>query len=115
MTARHNSKIIVGLLNAALYVALPSMALALPGDLDRSFGSGGSVITRGANVNNLDIAMAMAVQADGKIVVVGRGWTRYEDGWDFAVVRYNANGSLDTSFGGTGIVISQLGNSNDYA
>ena len=53
----------------------------------------------------------MAIQSDGKIVVVGEGATppfgNYN--WDFAVVRYNPDGSLDSSFGGTGIVITPVG------
>ena len=39
----------------------------------------------------------MALQGDGKIVVVGRARRR-----DFALARYNPNGSLDTSFSGDG-------------
>ncbi len=49
----------------------------------------------------------MAIQSDGKIVVVGEG-SLGTFNWDFAVVRYNTNGSLDSSFGGSGIVITQL-------
>ena len=35
--------------------------------------------------------------------------------WDFAVVRYNPDGSLDTSFGGTGIVGTPVGTGYDVA
>jgi len=77
---------------------------AAPGDLDLSFGSGGIFIIRdgGNNGLNLQDANGMAIQADGKIVVVGRGG-------GFAVVRYNTDGSLDTSFDGDGIVSTQVG------
>ena len=90
---------------------------AAPGDLDPTFGNGGIVITRGingSNLNYLSTAWAMAIQPDGKIVVVGEG----NDGtfnfvaWDFAVVRYNTDGSLDRSFGVDGRVVTQL--SLDY-
>jgi uncharacterized delta-60 repeat protein len=66
------------------------------GTLDESFGTGGKVTTFLGNNYSVE-ARAIAVQPDGKIVVGGFGYT------DFAVVRYNANGSLDTSFNGTGI------------
>src|SRR5262249_55914712 len=64
------------------------------GNLDGSFGSGGVVATAIGNFSN---ASRAAVQADGKIVVGGA------DDSGFDVVRYNASGSLDTSFGNQGI------------
>jgi uncharacterized delta-60 repeat protein len=64
-----------------------------PGSLDSSFGTGGKVRT---NISGMDWAEAVAIQKDGKIVVVGRG------GDDFVVARYLANGKLDTSFGNAG-------------
>jgi uncharacterized delta-60 repeat protein len=64
---------------------------------------------------HLNGAAAMAIQPDGKIVVVGEGSSGSFASWDFAVVRYNPDGSLDSSFGGTGIVITQLGSDADSA
>ncbi len=77
-----------------------------PGDLDLSFGSGGKVITPVGS--SYDYAYSVAIQADGKIVAAG-----YSDNganYDFAVVRYNTDGTLDTSFGGTGKVVTAVGN-----
>jgi len=68
------------------------------GTLDASFGSNGKVIT-GFSRGSSDIGEAMVLQADGKIVVAGQTKptkTSYED---LALLRYNANGTLDTSFG----------------
>ena len=68
------------------------------GTLDASFGSSGKVIT-GFSRGSSDIGEAMVLQADGKIVVAGETKptkTTYED---LALMRYNANGTLDTSFG----------------
>jgi len=78
-------------------------ALAADGDLDPSFGAGGKVTT---DFNHsTDIAYAMALQADGKLVVVGTTYTNNDyTGEDFAVARYNANGTLDASFGVNGKV-----------
>ncbi len=86
------------------------------GALDSTFGSGGIVTTA---VGSLDAdAAALAVQVDGKIVAAGLAGNAVTNVWDVALVRYNANGSLDTTsgFGGsTGIVITDIGSSSNYA
>ena len=98
----------------SLLLALSASTPAAPGDLDPTFGSGGIVLTSGLTSGGVSFqlyqAWAMAIQPDGKIVVVGEGIRNPPSvlNWDFAVVRYNPDGSLDTSFGGTGIVVTQL-------
>jgi uncharacterized delta-60 repeat protein len=68
------------------------------GTLDSGFGESGKVTTGiGGNSHS---ANSVALQEDGKIVVAG--YTIAPGNNDFAVARYNANGSLDTSFNGTG-------------
>src|SRR5205807_7981192 len=65
------------------------------GSPDRGFGTGGQVITPG-----LGLAATAALQADGKIVVVGG---------NFVLARYNAtDGSLDPSFGTGGTVTTHF-------
>ncbi len=88
------------------------------GSLDRSFGSGG--IVRGPAIAGSpgSIARAVAVESDGKLVVVGSATDTsgsYADG--LVVERYNSNGSLDTSFGVGGVVAVLTGSSfgNGYA
>ncbi len=95
-----------GFLAIGLFLVLPALTFAAPGDLDPTFGIGGKVITGGG----LNVAQAMAIQSDGKIVAAGSSYNGTRN--DFAVVRYNTDGSLDTSFGGTGIVITPVGNSS---
>ena len=72
--------------------------LAVDGDLDPTFGKDGKVLTDFDH--STDIANAVAIQADGKFVVVG---TTYQDNdfsdEDFAVARYNPDGTLDETFG----------------
>jgi uncharacterized delta-60 repeat protein len=98
-----------------LLFALSASTSAAPGDLDPTFGNGGMVITGGVSLQ-LYTAWAMAIQSDGKIVVVGEGATpSFGLSWDFAVVRYNPDGSLDSSFGGTGIVITPVSINYDQA
>lgn len=74
------------------------------GSLDTTFSADGKVITDFGGRN--DFGMAVALQPDGKILVAGRS----EDGnnVDFALVRYNSDGSLDTAFDSDGIVISNF-------
>jgi uncharacterized delta-60 repeat protein len=80
------------------------------GALDRSFAGDGKQITdRGAP----DFANAAALQGDGKIVAAGLAGGGPSDN-DFALVRYNRNGSLDTSFGDDGSLRTDLGGS-DFA
>lgn len=77
------------------------------GSLDTGFGTSGKVIT--PVTASSDEAFAVALQPDGKIVAAGKGFA------DFAVVRYNSNGSLDTTFGTGGIVITAAAPGFDYA
>jgi hypothetical protein len=74
------------------------IAQAADGDLDPTFGTDGKVLTDFDH--STDIANAVAIQADGKLVVVG---TTYRDNdfsnEDFAVARYNPDGTLDKTFG----------------
>ena len=58
-----------------------------------------------------DTATGVAAQPDGKIVVAGTSFNGSNK--DFAVVRYNSNGTLDTSFGGTGKVTTDFRGNDD--
>jgi uncharacterized delta-60 repeat protein len=79
------------------------------GSLDATFGTGGRVFTD-LNSGSSDSGRAMALQADGKIVVAGQSTTPVSPAdEDFAVVRYNGDGSLDTTFGAGGIVRTDFG------
>ena len=82
------------------------------GTLDPSFGNGGKVVTAIGTVRASDEARAVAIQADGKIVVAGHSASNVS-GLDFALVRYNADGSLDAGFGTGGKVVTSLGPSTD--
>ena len=93
-------------------------ATASAGDLDPMFGTGGKLTTDFGSSEN---ANAVAVQTDGKIVAAGSVivvGSNNATNYDFAVFRYNADGSLDTSFDGDGKVttpISTLFNNYDIA
>jgi uncharacterized delta-60 repeat protein len=74
------------------------------GSLDGSFGTGGKVTT---TFNDFDFVGAMALQSDGKIVVAGS--TIINNSPDFALARYNSNGTLDATFGSGGKVTTRWG------
>ena len=71
--------------------------------LDLTFGAGGGVIT---DVGGEDVAHALALQPDGKIVVAGRSLASGHRG--FALVRHNPDGSPDLSFGSAGTVTTDF-------
>lgn len=91
---------------AAMVLGLAVGAAAAPGDLDTTFGMGGAVSTNVGGGGSYDTAEAIVVQGDGKIVVAGNAST------DFALVRYQSNGSLDSTFGTGGIVTTDFGGSD---
>jgi uncharacterized delta-60 repeat protein len=79
------------------------------GSLDTAFGSGGKVVTDIGNTDNA--SFALAIQQDGKLVAAGSSFNGVND--DFAVVRYNSNGTLDDTFGTGGIVATNFNNSSE--
>jgi uncharacterized delta-60 repeat protein len=86
-------------------------AHAAPGGLDLSFGAGTGVATTDIATQGDDNAQGVAVQIDGKIISAGYANTGSK--YDFAVVRYDAAGVLDPSFGGDGKVTTAIGSGDD--
>jgi uncharacterized delta-60 repeat protein len=82
------------------------------GALDQTFGTGGRVVTPSPPFG--DDVQDIAVQADGKIVVVGEA-SNANNRQDTFIARYNADGTLDTTFDGDGKVIVAIGNGYDAA
>src|SRR5499427_1766365 len=81
------------------------------GTLDASFGTGGRVTTDFGGP--YDQAESVAVQPDGRIVVAGAAARLTNTGFDFALARYNSNGTLDTNFGAGGKVFTDFAGDND--
>jgi len=75
------------------------------GTLDPTFGGDGKVTT--PIMSDSDTANAVALQPDGKIVAAGEGYTGAD--YEFALARYNANGSLDAGFDADGLLTTVLG------
>ncbi len=90
------------------FLALSTSISAAPGDLDPTFGNGGKL----TDWEGSDSAIGVAIQQDGKILVVGTGYFVR----DFRVARYNPDGTLDTTFGGgTGRVTTDFDGTHDVA
>src|SRR5688500_7284204 len=85
---------------AVLMTLLPSAVLAAHGQLDLTFGTQGQGKVTTDFIGTNDHAAGMAIQSDGKIVVVGSSGSFGRSGIN--VARYNANGSPDTTFVGGG-------------
>ncbi len=89
--------------NDLALIVSPATSVPRIGDLDNDFGVNGIGLAYPANSAN-DVAQASVVQSDGKLIVAGVSNN------DFAIARFNTDGSLDTSFGGgDGIAIIDLG------
>ncbi len=78
------------------------------GSLDATFDSDGKGTT---SFPLLLLVRAMTIQGDGKILVAG--FSHNGSNYDFGLVRYNNNGSLDVTFDGDGKVITTLGGDSD--
>src|SRR5215469_15043858 len=83
------------------------------GSLDQTFGSSGKVTTDFFGSD--DVAYRIALQPDGKLVLAGLTFNPATKSDDFAVARYNPNGSLDSSFGAGGKQTTDFFGNADYA
>lgn len=78
------------------------------GTLDNTFGNAG-ITTTDIQLGSDDVAYSIALQQDGKIVLAG--YIDNGSNKDGAIVRYKTNGTLDSTFGANGIVITDFDNS----
>jgi uncharacterized delta-60 repeat protein len=111
--------IVVGVTGAGPYSELNNFALARynsDGSLDQSFGTtGGKVITHFPGVFNTGSNATSAVlQSDGKLVVGGI-YKNEGTPHQFALARYNSGGSLDTTFGSSGKVMTTVGTGDAFS
>lgn len=91
-------------------VSLASPAEAAPGELDRDFGAEGKVVT---DVGGSDSVRAVAVGA--RIVVAGSSALGAPWSSDVALAVFDAAGSLDATFDGDGLIVTDLGGDYDTA
>ena len=94
--------VLIFLLNSNILIAQNTF-------LDSTFNSSGKVLL--SIGNSIDYVTGIDIQSDGKIIAAGNSVNGTDN--DFAVARFNTNGSLDNSFGNLGINTATFGISND--
>jgi uncharacterized delta-60 repeat protein len=108
MRAARVHRLVVGCVAVCALVGVAPVQAA-PGGLDSSFGVGGKVTTHFPGGD--DAGNAVAIQPDGKIIVAGKTLGADPDHrfqFDFALARYNRDGTLDSTFGGDGKVTTDF-------
>src|ERR1700722_6129968 len=96
--------IVAGLLLTNGYECFALWRYTTNGAVDTSFGTSGAVITDWGQNSYIS---RVAVQPDGKIIAVGT--VAVGGNSDFAIARYNTNGTFDNSFGSSGKVTAVAG------
>lgn len=99
-----HTRALTAVLVSALALLAPAAASAAPGDLDASFSGDGKLT---ADLGATDTGEAVLYQPDGKVVVAGQ--TGSGPLADFAILRFNTDGSPDNSFDTDGRVTIPFG------
>ena len=105
-----------GKLVAAGYVQSTNYALVRynsDGSLDTTFGSGGKVATTISGTYANSGAFALVLQSDGKLIATGA--LQGKSSRDFGVLRFDPDGSLDSTFGSGGMVSTDFSGADDVA
>src|SRR5437660_7001475 len=90
----------------AIFLSFALSVRAAPGDLDTTFGASGvATLPVGTSIEQI---YGLALQADGKLIAVGRTGTEYDLSHAIALARYNIDGTLDASFGSGGLVAQRV-------
>ncbi len=105
LTIQSDGRIIVAGVSSGVNKSFALARFNINGSLDTSFDDDG-LLTTDIGTGS-DYGESVAIQADGKILVAGRS------NYQFAIARYNIDGSLDTSFDGDGKVITRIATSWD--
>lgn len=113
MTLQSDGKIVVAGQASSQFTDMSVTRYNPNGSLDASFGTNGRVIISVGNFS--DYARAIAVQQDGKIIVAGYTDTNDSAFYNFAVVRLNSDGSLDSTFDADGKVTTAVNNTRSEA
>lgn len=106
MVIQPDGKILMAGASSGNYPDFALVRLLSNGSPDNTF-SGDGKMTHDLKGEG-DVAHAVALQLDGKIVLAGYLYdpADYEKGTEFVLTRYNTNGSIDASFGSGGMVVS---------
>lgn len=100
--------VLTGSVQVSIHSELLVARLRADGTLDPSFGTGG--VARNALASSGNFGRGVTVLPSGKIVVA---FAAYGTDFSFGIARYEANGSLDTTFGTNGFTITDIGPGTD--
>ncbi|MFK5893445.1 MAG: delta-60 repeat domain-containing protein [Pseudomonadota bacterium] len=93
-------------------LVIPLLAVSSPGDLDVTFANNGFQVTEISS--GRDVSTSVALQSDGKLIVAG--FSNGRDGiYEFVIIRYNSDGTIDSTFGEGGIAFTKVGVLNSQA
>lgn len=103
-----NPRILVALVTVVLAATLAaaSSVVAAPGDVDPTYGLGGTALVA-ADVSST-LTIAMAAHPDGRAVMLGNINHDNPDADEYELARFTANGLLDSSFSGDGVFINYM-------
>ena len=111
VTVQPDGKILVaGYSNSGINYEFSLIRLNADGSLDTSFDGDGKLLVPVA-IGYYDVGNSVTVQPDGKIIVAGYSFNGSNQ--DFSLVRLNADGSLDSTFNGSGKLLVPVGSSGD--
>ena len=99
--------------DGSIYVIFQTSDLTI---ITKKHADGSADSTYGQQGFSVSVTMAVAdaaMQRDGKIVVAGTVRATDRSNYNFALARFNTNGSLDTAFNGNGMLTTDFGNNND--
>jgi uncharacterized delta-60 repeat protein len=83
------------------------------GSIDQTFGENGIVRSYFAETHIVGAVNGLALQSDGRIIVTGYATSATD--YDLALMRFDTDGTVDSTFGNNGRVLTQIGPSHDYA
>ena len=113
MVIQSNGKIVVGgTFGDSNFADFALVRYNSDGSLDNTFDLDGKVTTSVSSAD--ERCYSIAIQSDGKIVAVGYSNTNSSNK-DFAIVRFNSDGSLDNTFDLDGMLTQNVGGTKDYA
>ena len=116
LAIQDDGKIVISgfVLNGDNRFQVAAARLNADGSVDNSFGTDGKVVFNVGDWN--DFGEGIAIQSDGKILIGGHKWiSNLEQRHDLFVARLNTDGSLDTSYGTSGVATARLVDGANYA
>jgi large repetitive protein len=97
--------ILAGHFDDTVYYSGFATRLTTGGAIDTTFGGSGTVVTTFGTSDDIKGVTDVLIQADGKVVIAGAESNQ----WHWGMTRFNADGTLDTTFSGDGHIVESFG------